>query len=134
MHTPGKLLLKLASILFICWGCIALGLVLLFCLASSLLVWIISFLSLSVASVAGTAFLIICILLLLSSILQIITGILGLRRCGDPARASFFITNGWILCATTGISLLISFQLLGLIGLCISTLFVIGGYRNKYAS
>ncbi|MFZ5975011.1 MAG: hypothetical protein ACOYU3_06350 [Bacillota bacterium] len=77
---------------------------------------------------------VVCVILLISGILQLITGILGLKKSGDTTQADFFIMNGCILCGMILISMIISFQVIALIGFILSALYIAGGVMNKNAT
>jgi hypothetical protein len=77
--------------------------------------------------------------MLLASVLELILGIAGLKKCNDPARAGFFITCGIILCALSLVSLIMNavstgFSLTGLIGFALPILYIVGGIMNKKTS
>ncbi len=131
MNAPGKGLLKVVSILFIIFGAIS---------------TIVSLLAL-IGSAAITAYLgdlgiiliIATILMLIASVLELVLGISGLKKCGDPAKAGFFITTGTILCALTLISMIMNiasagFSITSLIGFVLPVLFIVGGSMNKKAA
>lgn len=129
MNAPGKGLLKVVSILFIVFGAIA------------LVVSIIAVIgSIAAASLIGIlAILIVAsVLMLIVSALELIIGIIGLRKCGDPAQGGFFITTGIILCVLSLISLILSiagggFDITSLIGFVLPVLYIVGGSMNKKA-
>ena len=133
---PAQGLLKVISILFIIFGAIATIVSLIAVIGSAALT--------SVAGAYGAAaiggiLLLATILLLVVSVLEFVLGIVGLKRCGDPTKAGFFIVSGIILCALSLISLIIglaygSFQFTGLIGFVLPALYIIGGLQNKKAA
>ncbi len=134
MNAPAKGLLKVVSILFIIFGVIATIVSLLAVFASAALT--------AVAGAAGAAIggilLLATILLLAASVLEFILGIIGLKKCGDPAQAGFFIVSGIILCILSLASFIInivssSFDITGLIGFVLPVLYIIGGSMNKKA-
>lgn len=76
----------------------------------------------------------VSVLLLISSVLQLITGIAGVKKSDDPLQANFFIFNGCILCGLVLVSMIISFQIIALIGFILALLYITGGYMNKNAA
>jgi hypothetical protein len=132
MVAPGKGLLKTVSVLFIIFGAIATVISLLGVVGSAALT--------SMGGVAGVALggilLVALIVMLIVSVLELILGIVGLRRSGDPMRANFFITWGIILCVLSLIPLLIGFtsggfQWTSLVGFILPVLYIVGGAMNK---
>lgn len=134
MRAPGSSLLRLVSILFIIFGTITTFLSLIAIFASALLTSIIGEFSIVVAAAAGGILLTASVILLISCVLQLITGIRGVKKSGDPSQANFFIVNGFILCGLVLLSMLISFQVMALIGLILAILYIMGGYMNKNAN
>ncbi len=128
MNAPGKGLLKVVSILFIIFGAIA---------------TIVSFLAL-IGSAAITAYLgdlgIVLILataiMLIASVLELVLGIVGLKKCSDPEKAGLFIVTGIILCVLTLVSMIMNiasagFSAISLIGFVLPVLYIVGGAMNK---
>lgn len=131
MNAPGKGLLKVISILFIVFGVIA---------------TIVSVVAL-IGSAALTAYLgdlgiilvIATVVMLIASVLELVMGILGIKKCSDPAKAGFFITTGIILCILTLASMIMNiasagFSVTSLIGFVLPVLYIVGGIMNKKAS
>lgn len=134
MDAPGKGMLRFVSVLFIIWGIVVTLFSLLALFASAVLVSVVGIFSTTVATAAGGILLVVCVILLISGILQLITGILGLKKSGDTTQADFFIMNGCILCGMILISMIISFQVIALIGFILSALYIAGGVMNKNAT
>ena len=130
MNAPGKGLLKFVSILFIVFGAIAL---------------VVSILAMSVAIAAvdylgdiGIIAVAAVIIMLIVSVLELVLGIVGLKKSGDPAKGGFFITTGIILCVLALASLILgiaagSFDVTSLIGFILPVLYIVGGSMNKKA-
>ena len=134
MDAPGKGLLKTVSILFIVFGAIATVISLVGIVGSAALA--------SVGGVVGTAvggiLLVALVVMMIVSVLELILGIAGLRRSGDPSRANFFITWGIILSILSLIPLLIGavnggFQWTSLVGFVLPILYIVGGAMNRKA-
>lgn len=119
MDAPGKGILKVVSILFIVFGAIA---------------TIISLVALFGSALLGGLFVFAAILALISSVLELILGIVGFKKSSDPAQATFFIVTGIILCILTLISMIMYFQVTSLIGFILPVLFIVGGYMNRNAA
>ena len=135
MVAPGKGLLKTVSILFIIFGAIAAVISLLGVVGSAALT--------TVGGVAGTAvggiLLVALVIMLIVSVLELILGIVGLRRSGDPSRANYFIATGVILAILSLIPLVISattgaFSWTSLVGFVLPVLYIIGGAMNRRAA
>lgn len=136
MDAPGKNLLRVTSILLIIFGAID-AFISIIGLACT------SFLSnaatgITGSAVAGTALggmlAVAAFLLLASGVLDLILGILGLKKCGDPAQANYFIVCGIVLCIVPFISMVMSFQITSLIGFVLPALYIVGGYMNRKAA
>lgn len=130
MNAPGKGLLKVISILFIIFGVIAAIVSVIALLGSAILT--------AYAGGLGAIVMIATIVMLLASVLELIIGIIGIKKCNDPAKAGFFITTGIILCALTLVSLIMSiasagFSATSLIGFVLPVLYIVGGCMNKKA-
>jgi hypothetical protein len=130
MNAPGKGMLKVVSILFIVFGAIAFIVSLLAVLGSAVVT----------AYTAGLAsiLLIASIVMMLASVLELVIGIIGLKKCGDPAQGGFFVTTGSILCIVALISLILriaggSFGWTGFVGFVLPILYIVGGVMNKKA-
>lgn len=140
MNAPGKSLLKAVSILFIIGGVtftaitiIMLALNIFPGMTSELGAFAALFSSISIASIA-------LILVIATNVIQLIIGIIGLKKCGDPLKAQFFIITGLILfiLALAGIILSImdekfSFLSLIVISFVLPILYIVGGVQNKKA-
>jgi hypothetical protein len=139
MNSPGKGLLKVASILLIIFGAIAA--VILFI---GLIVYV---MNVSLFGELAGIIIVTIILILIVSVLELILGIIGLKKFGDLAKGGFFITTGTILCALSLVSLILSISggsfnvtILGIptgtltfIGFVLPVLYIIGGSMYKKA-
>jgi hypothetical protein len=130
MNAPGKSLLKVVSILFIIFGAIAFIVSLLAVLGSAIVT----------AYTAGAAGILLAasIVMLVASVLELVIGIMGLKKCGDPAQGGFFITTGIVLCIIALISMILtivggSFGWTGVVGFALPILYIVGGNMNKKA-
>jgi hypothetical protein len=130
MNAPGKGLLKTVSILYIIFGAIATVIALLGLVGSAALTaW-------GAAGYAvGGVLMAALILMLVVSVLELILGIVGLNRSGDPEKANYFITTGIILGILALIPMIISGVAGGLwtnlVGFVLAVLYVVGGSMNK---
>lgn len=133
-EAPGKGLLKTVSILFIIFGTIATIISLVAVLGSA---------ALSTAGIAGAAFggilMVASIFMLIAGVLELILGIMGLKRSGEVHRAGFFITTGIILCVITLVPFIITlstgaFDITSLIGFVLPVLYIVGGSMNRRAA
>jgi hypothetical protein len=123
MNAPGKGILKVVSILFIVFGAIAL---------------VFSIIAVAGSFLLGGLFILAALFSLAVSVLELVLGIVGLKKCGDPAQGGFFVTTGIILCVISLISLIIGivssgFNFFGLIGFVLPILYIVGGSMNKKA-
>lgn len=134
MNAPGKTLLKVVSILFIIFGAILTVISLLAVIGSAALS--------SMGDELGTAFggilMMMSIILLIDGVLELVLGIVGIKNVGDPAKASYFVAVGIILCVLSLIPLVISiinggFDFTSLIGFVLPILYIVGGSMNKKA-
>ena len=116
MNDNGRLFLKAISIIFIVFGAIA---------------TIVSIIALINLSGAGTGWVVGTVLLLISSLVALIIGIVGLKKSEDPSEANFFIFTGFILGIMMLISLVMSFSIWNLIGFVLPVLYIIGGYMQR---
>jgi hypothetical protein len=128
MDAPGKGMLKVVSILFIIFGAIATIVSIVALVGSAVLT----------AYTEGLAgiFIVGSIILLLVSVLELIVGIIGLKKCADPAQAGFFIVTGIVLCVLGLVSMIMtlsSFQVTSLISFVLPILYIVGGFMNKNA-
>lgn len=112
----GKTLLRVISIIFIVFGAIS---------------TIFSIIALIGTAVIGTGFIIATVLLLISSLIELIIGIVGLKKSGDPSDANFFIVTGFILGILMLISMIMNFSGWSLIGFVLPVLYIVGGYMLK---
>lgn len=123
MDPSGKGMLKVVSILFIIFGAIATVVSLIALLGASIL---------AVVTVGLSGLLTIAtIIALISSAAELVIGIIGLKKCADPAQAGFFIVTGIVLCVLTLVSMIMFFQITSLIGFVLPVLFIVGGFMNK---
>jgi len=130
MEAPGKGMLKAASILFIVFGGIA-GLFALLTLIGSATISSIFFGY--GARIASGILVILSALLIVICAVEVIVGILGLKKCGDPLQYNYFIIAGIIFCVFAGLNLLSGVRLGSLVGLVAPVLYVVGGNQNKNA-
>lgn len=152
MNAPGKSLLKVVSILFIIGSIIVIIISILTLLTLTFLPNMIGGLmdeyasefgdfSNELAEVSGLFGSLVSIALILgiiTSVIQLIIGIIGLKKCGDPSQAQFFIVTGIILCLLSLVSIILSavggdFQFTGVIGFVLPILYIVGGLQNKKA-
>lgn len=132
MNAPGKGLLKVVSILFIIFGAIATIISLIAVLGAAALT--------AYAGELAAVLMIGMILLLVVSVLELILGIVGLKKCGDPAKAGFFIVTGIVLCALSLLSIILTltnggtFDVTGGVGFILPILYIVGGSMNKKAA
>lgn len=132
MDAPGKGILKTVSILFVIFGAIV---------TIVAPVGLIGSAALSSVGGLGTAALggiliVAMVLLLIVSVLELILGILGIRKSGDPNKAGYFITVGIVLSILSLASMAVGiaggdFSVWGLIGFVLPVLYIIGGIMNK---
>lgn len=132
MDAPGKGILKTVSILFIIFGAIATVISLIGILGSAAL----TAASGGVGIALGGMLLIATFLLLIVSALELILGIVGLKKCGDPEKAGYFITTGIVLCILSLISMILGiagsgFSITSLIGFVLPILYIVGGTMNR---
>ncbi|UOO37100.1 hypothetical protein IZU99_07435 [Oscillospiraceae bacterium CM] len=132
MNAPGKGLLKTVSILFIVFGAIAAVISLLAVFGSAVLA------TADGGAALGGILLLATILLLIVSVLELVLGIVGLGKSGDPSKAGYFITVGIVLCVISLVSIIIGvtnngFQVTSLIGFVLPVLYIVGGFMNKKA-
>ncbi len=126
MNAPGKGILKVVSILFIIFGAIA-TVVSIFGLIGS--AW------LSAATMGLGGILVVgMVIALLGSALELVLGIVGIKKCDDPSQANFFIVAGIVLCAINLVSMIMYFSVTGLIAFVLPILYIVGGIQNKNAA
>lgn len=126
MNAPGKGILKVVSILFIIFGAIATVVSLIGLFGSAYL----SAVSYGLAGILVVAM----VIALIGSALELVIGIIGLKKCEDPSQANFFIVTGIVLCALNLIAMIMSFNVTSLIAFVLPILFIVGGSQNKNAS
>ncbi len=136
MNAPGTTLLKVVSILYIiCGGLFALIALLSLFLGSMLGTFVSSLLGGYAAGLVGGAVgIILFIVFLIIAAIDLVAGIVGIKQCGDPSKATFFIVFGFILGGLSLISFITNFQVGNLIGLIMPVLFIVGGFLNKNAA
>ncbi len=135
MNAPGKTLLKVVSILYIIFGALfALAALLSLILGSMIGALVSGFIGNYGALVGGAVSIVLFIVFLILAAIDLVAGIVGVKQCGDPSKATFFIVFGFILGGLTLIGFLTNFQLGNLIGLVMPVLFVVGGFLNKNAA
>lgn len=121
MHS-GKALLKVASVLMIIFGSIAI---------------VISIVALAqggrLAGARVGAYLGSVVVVFILSMLELVLGVIGLKRSEDVKSASFFIITGVVLSAVGLISLILRFQIEGLIGFALPLLYIAGGVINRHS-
>ena len=125
MNAPGKGMLKVVSILFIIFGAIA-TIVSIIGLVGS------AWLAAATYGLAGM-FVVAMVIALIVSVLELVIGIIGVKKAADPTQANFFIVTGIILCVLALVSMILSFQVTSLIGFVLPILFIVGGVMNKKA-
>ena len=132
MNAPGKSLLKTVSILYIIIGAFFAVLMLLSLAIGPTLMGLGlgSLLGIFGGIVGGVLF----IVFLIPAAVNLIIGIMGVRRSGNPNNANFFIGVGSILGALTLFSLFGAVTLWNLLGLVMPVLFIVGGSMNKKAA
>lgn len=123
MNAPGKGLLKVVSILFIVFGAIATVVSVLGLVGA---VWISS-----AVSDVGMMLMVAMIILLFGSLLELVLGIVGLKKCGDSSKAKYFIITGIILCLIMLVSVILNFQITNLVGFVLPILYIVGGIMNN---
>lgn len=138
MNAPGQSLLKVVSILFIVFGAIATVVSIVAILGSAVVTAAGAVADDSVAAVGGLL-LIGSIFLLISSVLELVLGIVGVKKCGDPSKAGYFIVTGILLCMFSVLSIILSaaggsFAWTGCIGFVLPILYIVGGNMNKKAA
>ncbi len=132
MQAPGKGLLKVVSILFIVAG----G----FATLSSIVGTAGSAWLSSIGVLSGGMMIAAMISSVIIGVLEILFGILGIKRCENPTEGGFFITAGGILCALQLLNMVLHsigigfVQVFGLLGFILPVLFIVGGVKNKSAA
>jgi len=123
MEAKGKGMLKVVSILFIIFGAIA-TVVSIIALAGAALLGSISGGSTGLLTFAT-------VLLVISSVGELVVGIIGIKKSGIVSAANFFIVTGIIFCVINLVSMIMFFQVTSLIGFVLPVLYVVGGFMNK---
>jgi len=131
MNAPGKTMLKVVSIIYIVIGAICALLMILSLFLGSLLASLANNIFGALGGILGGA---LFIVFLIPAAADLIVGIIGVKFCGDPSKASFFIVVGFIMGGLMLISLFSAFSVWNLISLVLPVLYIIGGYRNKKAA
>jgi len=131
MNAPGKTLLKVVSIIYIVIGAFCALLMILSLFLGSLLASLANNIFGALGGILGGA---LFIVFLIPAAADLIVGIIGVKFCGDPSKASFFIVVGFIMGGLMLISLFGAFSIWNLLGLVLPILYIIGGYRNKKAA
>lgn len=131
MNAPGKTLLKVVSILYIIFGSLFALLGLLFLVLGPVIGSMFGSFFGAIGGMAGFA---VFFVLLIIAAIDLVAGIIGVKQCGDPSKAMFFIVFGFILGGITLISFITNFEPGNLIGLIMPALFVVGGFMNKNAA
>lgn len=131
MNAPGKGILKTVSILYIIFGAFfAVLMVLSLAIGPTLMGLGLGGILGAFGSIVGG---LMFIVLLIPGTVNLIIGILGVRRSGNPNKANFFIVVGSILGALTLFSLFGAITFWNLLGLVMPVLFIVGGVINKRA-
>ncbi len=130
MNAPGKVLLKVVSVLYIIFGSIfALMMILSLFFSAGLASLVEGMLGSLSAWIGGMLF----VAFLIPAAVDLIIGIFGIRNAGEPSKAQFFIVTGIILAVLTLITVVFSFTVWGLVMFAMPVLFIVGGYMNKNA-
>jgi len=129
MDAPGSSILKITSILFIIFGAVSTLFSLLAVFGSSIVTAVGG-----AVGVMGGVLLIGSIILIIVSVVELIVGLMGYKKSDDPSQANFFIVIGIVLCILALVSMIMSFQVTGLIGFVLPILYIVGGYMNKNAA
>jgi hypothetical protein len=135
MEAPGKGILKVVSILFIIFGAIATVISLVGVLGSAALFSPYG----GFIGAVGSILIVATVLMLIVSVLELVLGIVGLKKSGDPRKAGYFITTGILLSALALISMIIGisgngFTITSLIGFVLPILYIVGGAMNRKAA
>ena len=135
MNAPGQTLLKVVSILYIIFGALfALVALLSLFLGSLLTSFVTSLVGDYGALVGGAVGIVLFIVFLIIAAVDLVAGIIGVKQCGNPSKATFFIVFGFILGGLSLISFITNFQIGNLIGMVMPVLFIVGGFMNKNAA
>jgi hypothetical protein len=131
MNAPGKGILKVTSILYIIFGSL-LALVALLSLVLGPVVA--SVFGGFFGAIGGMVGIVLFIVFLILAAIDLVAGIIGIKQCGDPSKALFFIIFGFIVGGLTFISLITDFSVGNIVGLVMPVLFIVGGFLNKKAA
>lgn len=112
----GKLLLKIASSIFIIFGVIAA---------------IVSFIALIKSTGSGTGWQTGTILLLLASVIELIIGFIGLKKSDDASQSSFFIVTGFVIIILELVSMILEISAWNIIGFLLPVLYIAGGFMMR---
>ncbi|MCK5130294.1 MAG: hypothetical protein KAQ68_10595 [Clostridiales bacterium] len=124
MNTLGKVLLKVTGILSIIGG--VMTIIISFVATGSA-----QMLTLSMG-IYDAELTIGAVILLISGILLLALGILGIKYCAKPQKATLLLISGAIIAALSVASMILTEELIGgIIGLALSVLFIIGAVMNK---
>jgi len=74
------------------------------------------------------------VLLIVTSLLELIFGVIGFRSSDDPARATFFIITGLIAAILAIVTMFMAFTQWTAVSLILPVFFVIGGVLLKKAA
>lgn len=133
MEASGKNLLKITSILLIIFGAIDAFVSLIGLACTSFLTNFTRGLTGSTFAGAAVGWVLTAaaLLLLAAGVLDMVIGIMGMKKYADPAQAKFFIVWGIVLCAVPFISMVLSFQFTSLLAFALPALYIVGGYMTK---
>ncbi len=135
MNAPGKTLLKVVSILYIIFGALFALLALFSLFMGSIIASLVSSYVGDISAMLGGAVgFLLFIILLIPAAVDLIVGILGLKKCDDASKANFFIVFGFILGILALISVITAFTVMSLLGLVLPVLLIVGGFMNKNAA
>jgi hypothetical protein len=133
MEAPGKGVLKVTSILFIVFGGIAAVLFLVSLIGAAALSGSMGYYGYQMGGLVAGAIFGAAIVGLIACALDIVIGILGLKKCADPKQYNFFIVTGIVLSILELVSLVMNFSPMSLIGFILPILYIYGGWQNKNA-
>lgn len=126
-NAPGKGLLKVVGILFIIFGAIAAVVSLLGLLGGGVLA--------SISAEAGSVVIVAAVIGLIGAALEIVVGILGVKNCDKPEKATMLMVFAIILIVIQAVGLILGGDLvMTIIGLVLPILFLIGAIKNKKAA
>lgn len=138
MEAPGKGMLKVVSILFIVFGAIGAVLSLISVLTLAAAGGLAAQMGAEaeavmsgVMAIAGPWIIIGLVIAIVGCALELILGIVGLKKCADPSQANYFITVGVVLCAIQLVGMIMSFSIWSLVGFVLPILYIVGGSMNK---